>query len=185
MKFSAREFIYFAVMLGLLGCAYFFVFQKANLRREQLKTEITLRQTALTNLMLATAGVEDLNRKVDDLKKAIEFFESKLPAEKEVDKILKEVWQMAEANSLQTQTVKTLKAERNANYSEQPIQMSLSGDFNGFYAFLLQLEKLPRLTKVTNMSLKKIDERDGEMQAQLTLSIFFEPDAQSTASADD
>ena len=27
------------------------------------------------------------------------------------------------------------------------------------------------------MNLQKINERDGEMQAQLTLSIFFEPDA--------
>ena len=27
--------------------------------------------------------------------------------------------------------------------------MSLAGDFNGFYAFLLQLEKLPRITRVT------------------------------------
>jgi Tfp pilus assembly protein PilO len=100
-----------------------------------------------------------------------------------VDKILKEVWQMAEANSLQTKTVKTLKSERGPNYSEQPIQMNLAGDFNGFYAFLLQLEKLPRITRVSQMKLEKIDERDGEMTAQMTLSIFFEPDAGSTASA--
>ncbi len=182
MKLGARELIFFCVMLGLLGCAYFFVFAKANDKRESLKADIATRQEALANLNHATAGIENLNRKVEELKKAIEFFESKLPAEKEVDKILKEVWQMAEANSLQTQTVKTLKPERNANYSEQPIQMSLSGDFNGFYSFLLQLEKLPRLTKLTNMTLRKIDDRDGEMQAQLTLSIFFEPDAaQATA----
>ena len=93
-----------------------------------------------------------------------------------LDKILKEVWQMAEANSLQTKTIKTLKSERNANYSEQPIQMSLGGDFNGFYAFLLQLEKLSRITRVMQMDLQKISGRDGEMTAQMTLSIFFEPD---------
>ena len=66
-------------------------------------------------------------------------------------------------------------------YSEQPIEMSLSGDFNGFYEFLLQLEKLRRLTRVTQMDLTKITDRDGEMQAQMTLSIFFEPETmQST-----
>jgi hypothetical protein len=54
--------------------------------------------------------------------------------------------------------------------------MSLSGDFNGFYAFLLQLEKLARITRVTQMQLQKIDEHDGQMQAQMTLSIYFEPD---------
>ena len=58
--------------------------------------------------------------------------------------------------------------------------MSLSGDFNGFYSFLLQLEKLPRITRVTNMSLSKITDRDGEMNATMTLSIFFEPDTGSS-----
>nr|MBA3273642.1 type 4a pilus biogenesis protein PilO [Chthoniobacterales bacterium] len=98
------------------------------------------------------------------------------------DKILKEVWQMAEANSLTTKTIRTLKSERCANYSEQPIQMSLSGDFNGYYEFLLQLEKLPRITRVTQMNLQKITSSDGEMQAQMTLSIFFEPDTNAVAS---
>lgn len=117
------------------------------------------------------------------MQQAITFFESKLPQEKEVDKILKEVWQMAEANSLQTRTIKTMKSERGASYSEQPIQMNLSGDFNGFYEFLLQLEKLPRITRVTQMKLEKISDRDGEMQAQMTLSIFFEPDTGRAAAA--
>jgi hypothetical protein len=61
--------------------------------------------------------------------------------------------------------------------------LSLSGDFNGYYAFLLQLEKLPRITRVTQMKLEKINDRDGEMQAQLTLSIFFEPDTGSRSLA--
>ena len=103
-----------------------------------------------------------------------------------MDKVLTEVSQLAEANSLSTRTVKTLKSERSAGYSEQPIEMTLSGDFNAFYLFLQQLEKLPRLTRVTGMALNKINDRDGEMDARVTLSIFFEPDsgaANATAAA--
>lgn len=176
MKLGLREMLFFSAMLGLLACAYFVFFNKLNTRREQLQSTISSKQRALTNVRQATAGIDDLNRKIEELQKAIVFFESKLPQEKEIDKILKEVWQMAEANSLQTKSIKTLRGERAASYSEQPIQMSLSGDFNGFYSFLLQLEKLPRITRVTQMNLAKISDRDGEMQAQLTLSIFFEPD---------
>lgn len=176
MRFGFREMIFVVAMLGLLGCSYFLVFQKANLKREALQADVNTKLQSLANLRQATAGIEDMGRKIDDLQQAIDFFESKLPQEKEVDKILKEVWQMAEANSLQTKTVKTLRAERAAGYSEQPIQMTLSGDFNGFYAFLLQLEKLPRITRVTVMDLKKIEQHDGEMTANVTLSIFFEPD---------
>ena len=183
MKFGIRELLFVCVMLGLLATTYFFVFTKKTAEREQLEADTGQKQKELVHLKTATAGIDDLTRKIADLQKAIEFFESKLPQEKEVDKILKEVWQMAEANNLQTRTIKTLKSERAANYSEQPIQMSLSGDFRGFYSFLLQLEKLPRITRVTHMNLTKINEQDGNMQAQLTLSIFFEPDTGSSVAA--
>src|SRR5256714_12128849 len=183
MKFGIREIIFVLVMLALLFSTNYFVFSKSNKRKTERLADIHQRQTALSNLQTATAGIEDLNRKVDELQKAITFFESKLPQEKEVDKILKEVWQMAEANQLTTKTIKTLKSERGPSYSEQPIQMSLSGNFNGFYSFLLQLEKLQRITRVTNMSLQKLQDRDGEMQASLTLSIFFEADGAGSSFA--
>src|SRR5215218_8215893 len=135
MKFGIREIIFVVVMLGLLGSTNYFVFSKANKRKADLMSDIRTKQQALSNFQQATAGIEDLNRKIDELQQAITFFESKLPQEKEVDKILKEVWQMAEANSLQTKTIKTLRTERSSNYSEQPIEMNLQGDFNGFYSF--------------------------------------------------
>ena len=180
MKFGIREMIFVALMVGMLGTTYVCVFQKANTRRAARLAEIRDMDAKLVSLRSATAGIADMGRKIDELQKAIEFFERKLPQEKEIDKILKEVWQIAEANSLQTRTVKTLKSEKSSTYSEQPVQVTLSGDFNGFYSFMLQLEKLPRITRVTQMKLTKINDHDGEMQAQMTLSIFFEPEAAGT-----
>jgi Tfp pilus assembly protein PilO len=83
---------------------------------------------------------------------------------------------------LEQRTFSTGKSQRAANYSEQPIEMTLAGDFEGFYVYLQQLERFERLTRVTKMDLTKMNERDGAMEAKLTLSIFFEPDT-ATASA--
>ncbi len=179
MRFGIRELIFVTLMIGLLVSTWFFVFKKASARREAKLAEISQMDKALVNLHKATAGIDDLHRKISELQKAIDFFASKLPQAKEMDKVLTEVSQMADANSLQSKQIKSLKTERGQNYSEQSIQMSLSGDFNGFYSFLLQLEKLPRITRVTNMNLTKISDRDGEMQASMTMSVFFEPDAAS------
>ncbi len=181
MKPGLVQMVFVLGLAAMIGCAWQFGVRRMNARTAETRQATEAKGRDLENLRRATAGIEDLNRKIDEFQKAIEFFESKLPAEKEVDKILQEVWQMAEANSLQTRTVKTLKSEAAANYSEQPIQMSLSGDFNGFYAFLLQLEKLPRITRLNQMKLEKIDGHDGEMKAQLTLSIFFEPESGAVA----
>jgi type IV pilus assembly protein PilO len=183
MKLGFREIIFVGLMLGVLACAYAFVFKKTNDKRQAMLSDIQSKQNVLNNLSQATAGIDDLSRKTEELEKAIKFFQSKLPQEREVDKILQDVWQLAAANSLESKSVKMQKTEKTANYSEQPIQMSLSGNFNGFYSFLLQLEKLPRITRVSQMKLEKISDREGEMQAQMTLSIFFDGGTTSVASS--
>ncbi|HLL88852.1 MAG TPA: type 4a pilus biogenesis protein PilO [Tepidisphaeraceae bacterium] len=184
MRFGTREILFFGLMVALLGGFYFGMLTKIDARKKELAEDTGKKAKMVADVEQSTRGIEDLGRKIGELQEAIKFFESKLPQEKEMDKILTEVSQLADANSLSTRTVKTLKSERSAGYSEQPIEMTLSGDFNAFYLYLQQLEKLPRLTRVTSMSLNKINERDGEMDAKLTLSIFFEPDsAAASASA--
>ena len=175
MKFGIREILFLALMIGLV-VASTLVAQKSRARTVTLRTDTQNKQREMADLKQSTSGIVDWGQKFAELKQAISFFESKLPQEKEIDKILKEVWQMAEANALQTRTVRTLKTDRGAAYSEQPIEMSLAGDFNGFYVFLQQLENMPRITRVTSMALTKITDRDGAMQAKMTLSIYFEPD---------
>jgi type IV pilus assembly protein PilO len=176
MKLGIRELIFFVVMIGLVvACGS--LFNKSRVKRDWYLADTASKKKVLVDLKASTgAGGVDWNQKIAELKQAITFFESKLPQEKEIDKILKDISQMAEANTLQTKTVRPLRTERAANYSELPIEMSLSGNFNGFYVFLQQLEKMNRITRVTHMTLNKIQDRDGDMQAKITVSIFFEPD---------
>jgi type IV pilus assembly protein PilO len=176
MKSGILMLVFVALILGLLGGSYYFVFKPASEKREVRKAETEKKRKELAELKRSTAGISDLEKKIREVQDAIRFFDSKLPQAKEVDKILKEVWNLADRNSLQTKTVKTQKAERSAGYSEQPIEISLSGSFEGYYSFLLQIEKLARITRIHNMKLEKITSKDGDMQAKMTLSIFFESD---------
>ncbi|HEV7300189.1 MAG TPA: type 4a pilus biogenesis protein PilO [Tepidisphaeraceae bacterium] len=180
MRVGLREMLFFGAMFALLGCAYFLVFTKADTKRTALLAEVAVKQKALNDVQQSTSGIADLGRKIAELQKAIQFFESKLPQEKEIDKILAETTNKAEENALQIRTVKTLKTEKNAGYTEMPIAMTLVGDFNNYYQFLLELEKLPRLTRVSKMKLEKINDQDGQMEAQMQLSIFFEPEGSKT-----
>ena len=171
------------IALAGAGAAFYFLYVEPTRKHDaELTQEIEDRQRALADLQKSTEGIDDINRKIKELQDAVAFFESKLPQEKEVETVLAQVWKMAEANSLQAKTIKSGKTERNNNYSEQSIDLSLAGDFTGFYLFVQQLEKLPRLTRITDMSLTKISDHDGQMQATLTLSVFFEPsDVMQTA----
>jgi type IV pilus assembly protein PilO len=178
MKFGIRELLFLAVMIGTVT-ASFFSLKRSIAHREALQAETESWKRQLAALNQSGSDNVDWNKKIADLKDAIKFLEGKLPAEKEIDVILTQVENMVKANALEKKMVKPLKIDRSANYNELPIEMSLSGDFNGFYAFLQQLEKMPRITRLTNMALTKITDRDGAMQARITLSIFFEPDGGS------
>jgi Tfp pilus assembly protein PilO len=179
MRFRSREIVFVGLMLILLAGTYMFVFSKTNAKRQAYLADMKQKQRMLNDLHVATEGVDDINAKTEQLSKAIVFFQQKLPAEKDIDGILQEVWELAKTNSLQSKAVKPDKSEHGPNYSEQSIQMTLSGNFNGFYSFLLELEKLPRITRITQMKLTKLNEHDGEATAQITLSIFFEPSAET------
>ena len=177
MKLGLRELIFIAVMLGLLGSSYFLVFTKANDKRRALESEIDRKQKALADLSQAQVGIDDVKKKIDELQAAIKFFEAKLPEHGQMDVVLGSVTKLAKENGLEQKTFKSGKQQQAANYSEQQIEMTLAGAFEGFYVYLQQLERFERLIRVTRMDLTKMNEKDGSMEAKLTLSIFFEPDA--------
>lgn len=183
MKFGVRELIFAAVMLAVLGSSYFLVFNKASARRATLEAEIDRKAKELSDVQRARVGTADLKSKIDELQQAITFFEHKLPQRDEVAKVLDDVTNLAAHNGLEQRTFRSGKVRRAVNCNELPIELTLAGDFEGFYVYLQQLERFERLTRVSKMDLIKMNERDGAMEAKLTLSIFFEPDGSSAAAA--
>jgi type IV pilus assembly protein PilO len=179
MRLGLREFMFLLLLVAIPTAAWWLVFKPANEQIAAARAEILAKQQKLTRLEAATRHIEDLGREIDKLTQAIDLFEAKLPAEKEVEVILKEVWQVAARHQLKPRSIRAEKPIKSLRYSELPLKMVISGDFPGFYAFLLDLERLSRLTRIPDMKLEKVrtvtDGPDGQMEASFTLSIFFEP----------
>ncbi len=176
MRFGIREILFIVVLVGLLFSSWFFVIQKSQQKIQAMERLTVEMYLALADLERATAGVADVDMKVEELEEAIKFFEKKLPQEREMDQILKEVWEKADKNRLTTKTIRTMKSQKSASYSEQPIELNIAGDFKGFYEFLLQLERMPRLTRISQLSIDKMQNSEGQMEAKMTMSVFFEPE---------
>ena len=176
MKVGIREVVLFVLLLGLLGISWYFV-KSTNDRRAFLRAGISQKTADLQELQSRTANIPDVKRKIDEIEKAITFFESKLPKQKEADKIMRTIAEMASANSLEVKSFKMNPAERSSGYSEQPMELIMAGNFEGFYSLLLQLEKDERITRIHQMNLQKIESNEGLATARITLSVFFEPDA--------
>ncbi len=183
MKFGTREIVFIIILAAIPVGAWWFVLRPANIRNDEMMKQIETRQQKLQAMNRATATIGNLKVEIASLEDAIKFFHSKLPSEKEIDKVLQEVWRLAEANKLTTKSIRTLKtvtgtvtlADPDGPYAEQPISMQLEGPFAGFYGFLLALESQPRIMRIQQMDIIKVDTQgEGYIRADCTVSVFFE-----------
>ncbi len=182
MKLGFREAIFVVLLLMLPLAAFVFVFKPRNQQHEEIMQEIRQKQAKLQQLRTATRNIEDLGQEIEKLTETIDLFEQKLPAQREVEVMLKQIWELAAKHRLVPKSIRTDKPVTAAQFAELPINMTIVGNFDGFYSFLLDLEKLKRITRIPHMTLEKIrKEKEGQMEAKMVLSIYFDPQATSTS----
>jgi type IV pilus assembly protein PilO len=169
-----KKIIFYVSLIGLTVLSYQFMIRPANKVLAEQQTRLQSKSARLAEFEKATAAAYDLNMQLQQLQQAVKFFESKLPPTSEIYKVLEQVTIIAQKEGLQPKTIRTLATKTNSGYIEQPLRMELEGDFNSFYSFLLELEKLPRIMKIRSLDLKKINEPDGNVSADFTISIFFQ-----------
>jgi Tfp pilus assembly protein PilO len=128
----------------------------------------------LVKLQAVSQRINDLQADIKRLEEALAFFDGRLPQQKDIDVILREVWRIAEAHALTPRSIRTGSPEAAARYNAQPITMSLEGKFSSLYEFLLGLERMPRITKVRQMQIAKMPQTEGIVQADLLVDVFFE-----------
>jgi len=172
---TTRTMLLFLVLLALPVCSYFVVFRPVNAKIDQGMKEIGHKQARLDKLREVTAQTDDLQRDNEKIADAIRTIQSRLPNTKEMDNVLRQVSGLAGKNGLKVpQFKKTEQTMAAGDATEQPLDIEITGDFDGFYKFLLDLEQLPRITRITDMTIARSDKVDGEMKTRFTLSVYYE-----------
>jgi type IV pilus assembly protein PilO len=174
MTSGLRKAVLFALLLGVAVVGYQYMIKPANRRLAEEKSRVQVKLTKLAEFEKATAAAEDLTKQLEQLQQAIEFFESKLPPTSQIHEVLQQVTVIAQKEGLKPKTIRTLTQKDNSGYIEQPLKMELQGNFNSFYSFLLELEKLPRIMKIRELKLDKQTNNEGQIAADFIISIFFQ-----------
>ena len=182
MNGIVRQLGFIIVMVAVPLVCWYFVFQPQNALIDSVQEDIQTRQEKLDEVEAMAADLEDLESIVQNGLHAIELIESKLPRQQDVESILEQVWQIARSNGLVVKSVRSKKPVTAMVYMEQPLDVELEGPFEGFYAFMLSVEKLPRITRIFDLELAKITHLSGPLKDELplgsvradfTLSIYF------------
>lgn len=174
MTSSMRHVIFFVLIIGMAYVSWAYMIKPANEYLAEQRTQMEKQRAKLNELERATIAAEDLSEQLQKIEGAIHVFESKLPPSSQIHTVLENVTLIAQRHGLTPKTIRTLKNEENRGYIEQPLEMELDGNFNSYYAFLLELEKLDRITKIRELTLKKKSKQEGQTEAKFIMSIFFQ-----------
>lgn len=188
MRIGTRELLFVIVLLAVPVASFYYVFKPRNTQISQARAEISAKQERLSTLAAVVSKIDDIGAEIEKGRESVQLIEAKLPNEQDVEGILEQVWQTAKRNHLIVKSVKSDKPVPAAHYMEQPLKVEMAGEFDGFYQFLLELEKLPRITRVHQMKIdraggKKVGPNDpelppGSMKVGFTLSIYFQQQQQ-------
>ena len=123
MRFGARECFLLLLILSLPVTSYLLVFRPQNREIEKTRSEIASKQEILTKLRKETNRSEDLRRANDEIRKNIESIEARLPTNREIDSIIRQVTDLAVESGLAAPLGSPEKPERAARYIDQPVNM--------------------------------------------------------------
>ncbi len=167
--------LFFMLLLVMPVAAWWYMFKPLEQHKRDVQAHTAEQRQKLADLRNMTAESPNIADDIVKLKSAIAYLEGKLPVEKEMDKVLKEVWQLQQKSGLNTKSVHMLKVIQGGNYNELPIRIVIQGPMkNGFYKFLSDVERLPRLTKVKEMKIDADDKIPGQVTVDMVLTIYFE-----------
>lgn len=173
MTSGIRHLIFFVLMIGMAYASWAYMIRPANAALSGERREVEQRRARLVELDRAKGTASDLDSQLKRVEEAIQIFESKLPPKSEIHRVLESVTLIAQKQGLTAKTISALKTTNRNGYIEQPLKMELQGDFNSFYAFLLELERMDRITKIRELTLKKKSQFEGQTEATFIMSIFF------------
>ena len=174
MNSGLRKAVFFVLLLGVAFVGYQYMIKPANRHLAQAKGRVRTKMAKLAEFEQAASATEDLAKQLEELQEAIEFFESKLPPTDQIHEVLEQVTVIAQKQGLKPKTIRTLNKKDNSGYIEQPLKIELEGNFNSFYSFLLELERLPRIMKIRELKLNKQRDDEGRIAADFIVSIFFQ-----------
>ena len=174
MTKSLGKIIFFVLLMAVTYAADRYLIRPADYQLAAQKARVQAKLSKLKEFEKAEVMFEGFTKQLDELQEAIDFFESKLPPTSEIDKVLQDITVIAQKQGLRSKRVLTQARKDNSGYVEQPLKMELVGNFNSFYSFLLEIEKLPRIMKFRELELKKQANSEGQIEANFVMSIFFQ-----------
>jgi len=167
------------VVLGILplafigGGGYYFLLSPKAAEVQQLKDEKDQIEKKVVEGRAESKRLAVYEAKANELERRLLAARERLPAEKEIPRLYRQISDMATQEGLTVSLFQPKPVLIKDYYAEVPIQLNADAGYHQLGDFFEKLAKLPRIVTLGDFSLKAIERPTGSVQAELTLATYL------------
>lgn len=188
MNNKTRQIIFFAILLAVPLGAWAFVFHPRNQAIASARADVDMKVSQLQELREVESINANLEVTLESLQSALSDLRAKIPDATGVEDVLRRIAEIAQENQLVIRSFKRQEAVDSAHYTEMSLETVIEGPFSGVHQFLFDLERMPRITRILDMSLEKplrmvrgsSQIPAGHIRSEMTITIYAEPDKEES-----
>jgi len=161
------------VLLAILGVLAFFMFYKyaygpLGLRLKTVRNELTTKTAKLTVARERAGRLDELKADYDALKVKVERAEKKLPREKEIPRLLRDITSAGRKFKIDISNFQPQAEQAQQYYISHPFLMILETKYHNLAYFLAEIGQYERIFHVKNLGLTPILDNEGEKLKGIT-----------------
>src|SRR4030095_15791579 len=164
-------------LVALAGLSYFFVLQPAWDEREALWNRNEGLRAKVVQARADEATLRPFRVQAAALRKRLEAAQERLPLEREVPRLYRQVSDLAIQSGLGLALFQPRAPEEKAILTELPIAIISESGYHQLGTFFEKVGRLPRIVNLGDLRFSGIERSTGSVRAELTLQTYvFRPE---------
>lgn len=168
----AKIFLCALVVAAIVAACYFlFVKDKEALLSREVSKEATLRKDFQTKAFEA-ANLEAYRVQMEQMRESFQAIVSRLPTETEVPDLIEDVDGKGEESRLSIDNIAMLNEVQSEVHVEKPFNITVTGGYHEFGAFVSGIAGMPRIVTLHNFSIGPAPGNTGQLQMRILAKTY-------------
>jgi type IV pilus assembly protein PilO len=168
------------VIVAALG--YYFVVSPKTTERDALRLKNEALQAEVAKARVEEAGLRTFRAQADALRKRLELAKGRLPSEREIPGLYRQVSDLALQAGLAVALFAPKAPQDKDTVTEIPITVSAEGTYHQLGSFFSRIGRIPRIVNLGDFRLAGVERPTGTLRADLTLATYlFRPEGSPPA----
>lgn len=169
-----QKIVFGVVPLALIGfLGYYFLLSSKMAEVQQLREEKAALEAKVLQGRAESRNLAGFEAKAKELEQRLIAAREKLPAEKEIPRLYRQISDLATQQGLAVSLFQPKPPQLQDYYAEVPILLTADAGYHQLGEFFEKLARLPRIVNLSDFKLQGIDRPTGSIQAELTLVTYL------------